>query len=99
MYKLLLSPEAEKDLERIYEYTFYKWNARQADKYQDALYEGMKTILSNVEIGESYAHSKLFYRKLEINKHLIFYRTEGEICLVVRILHERMNLIKQLGNE
>lgn len=99
MYKLLLSPAAENDLESILEYTFYKWNKRQADKYQDSLFECMKTILSNVEIGESYTYSKLFYRKLQILRQLIFYRIKGEICLIIRILHERMNLNMQLGNK
>ena len=38
MYKLLLSPANEKDLEEIYLYTFEEWGINQADKYQDELY-------------------------------------------------------------
>jgi len=99
MHKLLVSPEAESDLERIYEYTFLKWNEKQADKYQDSLYDGMQTILSITEIGELYTYAKINYRKFQINKHLIFYTVEKMDCIVVRILHERMNLNANLRSD
>jgi len=92
MDSLFLSPQALDDLETIYEYTYYKWSEKQADKYQDEINEGFKKIIANNDIGEYYKYSKLGYQKFQVNRHLIFYRVEGFNLIVVRILHERMNL-------
>ena len=91
MAELLLLPEAINDLERIYEYTYAKWGAKQADRYQDELYGGMQTIQVNREIGVEYVSKPGGYRKYQVKKHLLFYRNEGEAVIVVRILHEQMN--------
>jgi len=92
MLKLLLKPQAVKDLEDIFEYTAKTWSIVQAEKYQDLLFESMNTILSSPKIGSKYFSTKSEYRKLNSNKHIIFYRVEGDDCIVIRILHERMDI-------
>ena len=92
MLKLFLSPKAELDLEDIYEYTLNTWGSKQAEKYQDELYYAMQTILADPHIGSIYYHKAGNYRKLNSNKHLIFYIIEVDRCIVMRILHERMDL-------
>ncbi len=91
MNKLLLTPEAEKDLEKIYLYTLNSFGLLQAEKYQDDLYFSFQQILKHNYVGEQYLHSKVAYRKLHFNKHLIFYKIVDNDCIIVRILHERMN--------
>jgi len=95
MHKLLLSPQAKNDLENIYEYTLKTWSTSQAEKYQDELYESMLRISENVLIGSMYYYKKGDYRNLNINRHLIFYRIENKNCIIIRILHERMDLKTQ----
>ena len=92
MLELLISPKAEEDLSEIYNYTFDEWGIAQADKYQDDLYSGMQAILSNSQLGKIYPHSIKQYRILHVNRHLIFYRIDVNKCIVVRILHDRMNV-------
>jgi len=92
MFKLLLTPKAEIDLEEIYEYTFRNWGIDQAEKYQNDLFASMNTILLNQNIGSIYLHKKGNYRKLNSNRHLIFYRFNNKECIIIRILHERMDL-------
>jgi len=96
MLNLFISPEAERDLEIIYEYTFYTWGQDQADKYQDDLFEAMNQIQLNGKIGIRYPHADLDYRKFSINKHLLFYKVVQSNCIIVRVLHERMNLSFEL---
>tara|TARA_B100000497_G_C7571757_1_gene344511 strand:+ start:247 stop:543 length:297 start_codon:yes stop_codon:yes gene_type:complete len=98
MLKLKLLPEAVKDLEQIFEYTFETWGIAQAYKYQDELFAGFTNIKKNPEIGSAYIHTKRGYRKHKINRHLIFYRFDSDICYVIRILHERMDLQTKLRN-
>ena len=97
MLKLLLSPQAVVDLETIYEFTFLSWGLKQAEKYQDDLYDHFVSISHNPEIGSIYYYKEGNYRKLKCNKHLIFYRTEKSKCFVIRILHERIDLLSELG--
>lgn len=86
MLKLLLAPQAIKDLEDIFEYTAEKWTISQAEIYQDLLMASMNKILSSPSIGTGYN-----YNKLKSGKHLLFYRILDEYCIVVRVLHERMD--------
>ncbi len=92
MVKLLIKPEAEKDLEKIYEYTFLTWGLEQAEQYQDDIFHGMQLLLEKNELGKIYPYSTIPYRKLHVNRHLIFYRFEEQSCIVIRILHDRMDI-------
>jgi toxin ParE1/3/4 len=96
MLKLYLSPNAIEDLEAIYEYTLLTWGLTQAEKYQDLLFYSMNTILSSPNIGSKYPFMKGNYRKLNSNKHIIFYRIEGQKCIVIRVLHEKMDFESHL---
>jgi len=96
MLKLKLSPKAINDLEEVYEYTLSNWGTKQAEKYQDELFEQMTRIAHDSQIGSTYLFSKGNYQKFKINKHLIFYRIENEDLVVVRILHERMDFKSRL---
>ncbi len=83
---------AESDLEKIYEYTFNNWGIKQAEKYQDELYETMQLLLSKPKLGKEYPYAIEDYRKIHVNRHLIFYRVNLGKCEVIRILHDRMDL-------
>jgi len=96
MLKLLLSPKAIIDVEEIFEFTYLTWGISQAEKYQDELFDSMITISNNPKIGSLYYHKKGNYRKLNVNRHLIFYRLTEQECIVIRILHERMDLKTKL---
>ena len=97
MLKLKIKPEAENDLSKIFEYTALNWGLDQAEKYQDDLFAGMLLISSSKHIGKEYQHAELPYRKLHVKRHLIFYRIEDQTCMIIRILHDRMDIKKQLG--
>ena len=92
MPNLKISPQAIIDLEDIFEYSYQKWGVSQADKYQNFLFDGMNSILENPEIGAIYPFKSGGYRKLNINKHLIFYIVSSSSILIIRILHERIDL-------
>jgi len=96
MLKLKLAPQAVKDLEEIYEYTLLNWGITQTEKYQDELYSAMQTVLENPSIGSLYFFKEGNYRKMNINRHIIFYRQNQEEIIVIRIFHERMDLESKL---
>jgi toxin ParE1/3/4 len=96
MLQLLITPQAELDLEEIFVYTLKTWGISQAEKYQDDLYDQMVHFTSNPDIGSDYYGKVGTYKKIHCNRHLIFYRVEGQNCIVVRVLHERMDLISHI---
>ena len=99
MYKLYLKPQAELDLEMIYKSGYEKWGIGQAEKYQDELFEGMELILENIELGAEYLYGTRSYRKLHLNRHLIFYRIDKMKCVVVRIFHDSMDIKSRMDSE
>ena len=96
MLKLFIKPEAENDLEKIYLFSIENWGLRQAEKYQDDLFEGMQLISKTPKLGKVYPFSIQEYRKYHVNRHLIFYRIDSKKCEIIRILHDSMDLRKAL---
>lgn len=91
MLKLYLSPLAERDLEDIFHYTFKNWGISQAELYQDILYQGMQDILQFPKIGKEYISNSNDYRYLQKGKHLLFYRINEVECILLRVLHQKMD--------
>jgi len=98
MLNLKLSPQAILDLEDIFEFTYSNWNLKQAEKYQDDFYEHFMMIIQNPEVGGKYEYKPGGYRKLNCNKHLIFYKIVESSCVIVRILHEQVDLTLKLDD-
>lgn len=98
MAKVTLRQEAIDDLNDIWTYTFEEWSEKQADKYYAALKFACMQIGKNPELGKEYKGINHNLLGLRTGKHIIFYQvvTEHEIE-VIRILHERMDLINRLN--
>ena len=94
MAKYHLTNKAVEDLSNIWEYTVDTWSERQADDYYNMLIASFQKItenprlfgLKNEEIAEGLYGDRA-------NKHIIFYRILADKdILVIRILHQRMDL-------
>ena len=94
MAKYHLTNKAVEDLSNIWEYTVDTWSERQADDYYNMLIASFKKITENPRLFglkyEEIAEGLYGYRA---NKHIIFYRILADKdILVIRILHQRMDL-------
>ena len=95
-YKLL--PEAEKDLENIWHYTVQKWGVEQALLYIDQLDGAFQLLADTPLLSREY---KEFNPPVHIHhheKHLIVYLVEQTQILIVRVLHETMDIGAQLNS-
>jgi toxin ParE1/3/4 len=93
MIKYRLTNEAVKDLEEIWSYTCNKWSVGQADRYYNLIIDEIVFIASNPLSGKSQDFIKQGYRSSKVKSHLVFYQmTDDDNILVVRILHQRMDL-------
>ena len=98
MAKYHLTNKAVEDLTNIWEYTVDTWSERQADDYYNMLIASCQKITENPRlIGLKYEEIAEGLHGYRANKHIIFYRilTDGDI-LVIRILHQRMDLKRRM---
>lgn len=96
MPEILIRPRARDDLKAIWRFTFQRWGERQADLYLQQLDAGIRSLVEFPDIGASCDHIRAGYRKLQIHRHLIFYRrSEGRIE-IVRVLHQAMDAPSRL---
>ena len=87
----LLTPEAEKDLEDIWLYSYETWSENQANRYIE--------ILEDTFVRLSYMPEQVLelldfdppVRIFPSAKHIIIYRISGEVIVILRILGARQD--------
>ena len=96
MYEIVKSPLAEQDLKEIWHYSYDKWGTDKATAYLLQLDAGIQGLSNNPHIGKAHDHIRKGYRAIQINRHVVFYRLQGQSIDIVRVLHERMLAEKHL---
>lgn len=95
--RYLLSPAARTDLEQIWDYTYDRWGARQAEEHVRELQHAIDRAATNPRIGGPCDEIRPGYRKLAAGSHMLFYRvTPDDVIDIVRILHRRMDVDRHL---
>lgn len=98
MAKLRFTKEAVNDLSQIWDYTFESWSERQADDYYQMIMDCCGKLAANPLLGRAYAEVAEDLRGIHAGRHLIFYHVSREDgVLVVRILHDSMDLKRRIG--
>ena len=93
MAKVILRQKAIDDLNDIWDYTYEKWSAKQADKYYSTIKLACEGIGENPNTGREYHGIDKNLLGLKSGRHIIFYRSISKDKIeVIRILHERMDL-------
>ena len=93
---VILRPRALRDLEDIWDYTIANWGARQAESYVRQVNEAFEALAENPNLGRSCEQVRAGYRKYLVGSHIVFYRKVGDAVEVVRILHARMDVNRNL---
>lgn len=97
MAEVFFRQAAIDDLNDIWVYTSKEWSEQQADKYYAAIEFACTQIGNNPELGKEYDGISKNLLGLRTGKHIIFYQVVSNDRIdVVRILHERMDLINRL---
>lgn len=96
MDKFRLLPEAEKDLESIWQYTAKNWGANQADYYIDGLVDIFKLLSENpLTCCERNEFTPSVYIHHHAHHLIVFILSKAGID-IVRVLHESMDIDSQL---
>lgn len=93
---LKLSPRARQDFIDILRYTGETWGQNQLLVYRDNINDALQAISHNPQLGHQRADLPSTHLAYLVGSHIIVYRTGTDTVGVVRILHQRMSLIKHL---
>ncbi len=73
-YLLVISKEADHDLENLYVDGFRRWGETQADHYYDGLLSHFDALCENPYLYRAVDEIRLGYRRSVYGKHSVFYR-------------------------
>ncbi|MHB1512236.1 MAG: type II toxin-antitoxin system RelE/ParE family toxin [Acidiferrobacter sp.] len=92
-----LSEAAARDIEDILERSIEEFGVRQAETYYIALSRCLELLAANPEMGSAAEDIRPGYRRFPHERHVIFYTVGSDGLLVVRILHQRMDMAKNFA--
>jgi toxin ParE1/3/4 len=93
-----LTKSAQADLKSIARYTQERWGVRQRNTYLKEIDQVFRSLVKNPLIGRACDEVRNGYRKFPHGGHLIYYKqVDGELLLIVRILHMAMDADTQIG--
>jgi toxin ParE1/3/4 len=87
--KVRYTPAAQDDVIGIAEYSFEQWGAERAENYIEGVDRAAHQLPELLGISrpvEGYPQ----LRRMQIDRHMLFFRIVDDVIEVVRILHERM---------
>lgn len=90
MAKYLLSPQAEKSLIQISNYTLTHFGERQRKKYLGLLRMEMRAAAANPKSGRERNEIKAGYYSVFAEKHCIYYRIGNAHIEIIDVLHQSM---------
>jgi toxin ParE1/3/4 len=96
MAEYRLSPLAEHDLEAIWRYSAQEWGIDQADRYIDTLVKAFDWLKAAPRTAPACDHIRQGYRRRAVGRHMIYFRITTYGIVIVRILHDRMDIGRHL---
>ena len=93
-----LTPAAESDLTDIWRYGAQTWSADQADRYLDTLITGFELITDQPEMSRLRTEFSPPLRIFPTGSHLVVYTADNQGVTVLRVLHNRRDLLAALDS-
>jgi toxin ParE1/3/4 len=94
--RLVISPLAQHDLDKIWDYTCDHWDWRQADRYTESIKTACGDLAAGLRRGRSCDDIRTGYCRLAVGSHIIFYKQDTGIIDVKRILYQSMDFQRHL---
>ena len=91
MYKIRITAKARQDLKDLLKHGYQVWGIHQTDTYYDQLFEKINLLKSYPMMGIKCDSILPNYRKIQIKKHVFFYKISTDHILIIRVMHEKMD--------
>lgn len=92
MKELLVRPEAEADIDGIWEYTVETWGIEQANRYAREVWDRIQDLTAGSVVSRAVDEVKPGLRRVAVGRHVVFFRETERAVGVVRVLHGRMDV-------
>ncbi len=94
--RLRLSRRAQADLDDIRDYSVERFGLTRAIAYLDGVEQAFRLILRHPEIGSLNSDLGEAVRSTPSGEHRVFYTSEADDILILRILHKHMDVSRHL---
>lgn len=91
-----LSAAAAHDVEELLDRSIAEFGIQQTENYYDALMRCLELLGENPELGYAVDDIRSGYRRFPHESHVIFYTLDQNDVFVVRILHKRMDAVRNI---
>lgn len=91
-----IAPRARRDLQEAWFYSLNRWGRRRADTYIRDLTTVVERLAANPSMGQACDEIRTGYRKHPAGSHMLFYVIHDETIVVVRALHQQMDIEDKL---
>ena len=96
MKRFVVSPRAQVDLEKIWNYTAARWSDQQAEGYIREIWQAIEVVAADPRKGRACDDVRAGYRKHLVGAHVLFFREIDAGIDVVRILHQRIDFERHM---
>lgn len=96
MAEYRLSGRAEADLAGIADYTIEQFGIEQARRYRDELEKCFQSLAEHPKLGHGAEHLTPSLRRFEHRSHVVFYVPQENGVLIIRVLHDSMDVPRHL---
>lgn len=94
--RLEFTPAARADLDQIFDFTGERWGKAQALRYLREIQKCCDGLMSGLSHTRSANHVRPGYFKAAVEAHTISFRQTDNAVVVIRILHQRMDVDQHL---
>jgi len=90
--RLAVTHAARRDLKAIARYTQKEWGAARRARYLEIIRARFADLLAHPALGPPREDVAQGCRGLAVGRHVIFYRFAREEIVILRVLHQRMDV-------
>ena len=96
MAEYRLSPQAQRDLDELFDHTVAKWGLTQALRYAEQIEAALEKLADAPLRAQACDHIRHGYRRRPVQQHVIYFRMTSYGIAVIRILHQRMEAARHM---
>jgi len=90
--RLIVTDAARADLKEIARYSGREWGAARKQRYMQLMRDRFRELLRSPDLGPARDELGACHRGLVAGSHVIFYRRVRGQIVVMRVLHQRMDV-------
>ena len=91
MMRLSYSPAARRDLLSIYKQSARQFGLAQSDRYRTGLLQALNFLAEHPRAAAEHEGYITPFRYHPYQSHMIFYRIDGDVLRIMRVLHQQQD--------